>query len=146
MTSGFIRNQHVSDKKKGRSRELRKHMTEAEIIFWDMVRNKRLNNLKFRRQQVINRFIVDFFCCELNLCVEIDGDVHNDDYQREYDKERDVILSQNGLKIIRIKNEDVLNCPDNVRDRILIEIFDTIKSKMASTEIEAYIEDKIEKL
>jgi very-short-patch-repair endonuclease len=123
MTSGFIRNQHVSDKKKERSRELRKHMTEAENVFWDMVRDRRLNHLKFRRQQVIVGFIVDFFCCELNLCVEIDGDVHNDDYQREYDKEKDDILSQNGLKVIRIKNEDLFTCPDNVRDMILKEIY-----------------------
>jgi len=123
MTSGFIRNQNVSDKKKERSRELRKHMTKAEKVFWDMVRDRRLNHLKFRRQQVIDGFIVDFFCCELNLCVEIGGEIHNDDYHREYDNERDDILSQHGLKVIRIKNDDLLTCPENVRDMILKEIY-----------------------
>jgi len=110
----IARNQRVSSVKVERSRELRKDMTEAEKVFWEMVRDRRMSGLKFRRQQIIDGFIVDFYCDSLGLCVEIDGGIHDSEEQREYDKLRDEALAIRDLKILRLKNEEVLNDKDSV--------------------------------
>ena len=91
-----------------RARELRYKATEAEKIFWDKIlKNKKLSNLKFTRQKPIDHFIVDFYCAQLLLAIEIDGEVHK--FQKERDKERDNILEQKfGLKVVRYKNEEIL--------------------------------------
>jgi len=73
-----------------------------------------LLGLKFRRQQIIDGFIVDFYCDSLGLCVEIDGGVHETEEQRNYDKLRDEALALRDLKILRLKNEEVLNDKDSV--------------------------------
>ncbi len=85
---GVIQRQHVSDEKKRLSRELRKNMTPAEKVLWEVLRNKGCHNLKFRRQQVIEGYIVDFFCASKKLVIEVDGSVHDNDEQKEYDKHR----------------------------------------------------------
>ena len=98
------------------SRELRKNMTTAEIIFWRKVRNKKFYGFKFLRQHPIfydywskkKFFIADFYCRELNLIVEIDGGIH--EKQKEYDRIRTEILQRHkNLKIIRFKNEEVVS-------------------------------------
>ncbi|TAL39766.1 MAG: DUF559 domain-containing protein, partial [Spirochaetes bacterium] len=78
-------------------------MTDAEKIIWELVRNRKFRNLKFRRQQIIDGFIVDFYCEELRLCLEIDGGVHDDEEQRKYDRERDAVLAQRGVRIVRLR-------------------------------------------
>jgi len=78
----ITRNQRVSSSKIELSREFRKDMTDAEKAFWEMVRDRRMFGLKFRRQQVIDGFIVDFYCDSIGLCVEIDGSIHEDEEQR----------------------------------------------------------------
>ncbi|MEO5582222.1 MAG: endonuclease domain-containing protein [Saprospiraceae bacterium] len=97
------------------SRQLRRTMTEAETIIWSLVRNRRLNNYKFLRQHpftntnpeiIAKFFVVDFYCAELKLALEIDGFIHND--QLEYDKIRTIQLNDQGIKVIRISNEIVL--------------------------------------
>lgn len=114
MKKGIVLNQKVNSKKIIRSRELRKEMTESEKIFWSVVRNRGVNNYKFRRQQIIDGFIVDFYCDELDLVVEIDGPVHNQKEQKDRDGERDKILMQRGLKILRITNDDVMMNMDKI--------------------------------
>jgi len=114
----IARNQRVSPAKVERSRELRKEMTEAEKVFWEMVRDRRMFVLKFRRQQIIDGFIVDFYCDSLGLCVEIDGGVHDTEEQREYDKLRDEALELRKLKVLRFRNEEVLGDGDLVREKI----------------------------
>jgi len=79
----IITGQKVSSEKKARLRELRKQMTPAEKILWQHLRAKRFNNLKFRRQQVIEGFLVDFYCHSLGLIIEVDGEIHGK--QQEYD-------------------------------------------------------------
>ena len=103
----IITGQKVSPEKKARSRELRKQMTPAEKILWQRLRAKRFNNLKFRRQQVIEGFIVDFYCHSLGLIIEVDGKIH--DKQQEYDRRRENIFINKGLHIIRFTNEQVIN-------------------------------------
>ncbi len=106
---GLIRNQMVSSDKVEFSKKLRSNMTEAEKVFWELVRAGRLNSLKFRRQQIIDGFIVDFYCHSLGLCVEIDGGVHNTEEQKEYDRQRDEVLELRNLKVLRFTNDDVFN-------------------------------------
>ncbi len=114
----ITRNQRVSSVKVELSRELRKGMTEAENVFWDMVRDRRMFGLKFRRQQIIDGFIVDFYCDSLGLCIEIDGGVHDTDKQQEYDRLRSEALELRKLKIMRFRNEEVLNDIDSVKAMI----------------------------
>jgi len=83
-----------------------------------IVRGKRLFGLKFRRQQVIDGFVVDFYCDSLELCVEIDGGVHDSEEQAAYDRNRDTVLALRGLKILRFSNEEVLFHRDAVVERL----------------------------
>ena len=114
----IARNQRVSKTKVERSRELRKDMTESEKVFWEMVRDRRMLGLKFRRQQIIDGFIVDFYCDSLGICVEIAGGVHDSAEQKEYDKLRDEAIALRGLRIIRIRNADLAKGKDEV-ERVL---------------------------
>lgn len=92
-----------------RAREFRKNKTEAEIIFWDKIlKNKEVTNYKFTQQKPLGDFIADFYCSRLLLVVEIDGDIHKKLKRR--DKERsEILLYKYGIKVIRYKNNDVLN-------------------------------------
>jgi very-short-patch-repair endonuclease len=96
------------------ARKLRKDMTPAEMVLWKQVRNHQLDGFKFRRQQVIQGFIADFYCHEAALAVEIDGSGHDADY----DKERDEIFSGLGISVLRFTNEQVLRQLNSVIDRI----------------------------
>jgi len=115
----IARNQRVSVVKIERSREMRKNMTEAENVFWKMVRARKLSGLKFRRQQIIDGFIVDFYCDSLGLCVEIDGGVHDTEEKRVYDRLRSEALELRKMKVLRFRNEEVLNDIDSVKAKIL---------------------------
>lgn len=101
----IVFNQRVTEEKLQLARELRHNMTPEERILWQHLRAHRLQGLHFRRQQVIDGFVVDFFCFNAALVVEVDGEVHK--AQAEYDAERDSILKERGLRVLRIRNEDV---------------------------------------
>lgn len=88
------------------ARDHRHPLTPAEAKIWSKVRNRGLG-FKIRRQHPIWRFIVDFYCAEANLAIEIDGDSHAESDQEEYDKARTKWLEERGYKVIRIMNEDV---------------------------------------
>ena len=105
------------------ARELRQEETEAEKALWEALRGKRLNGLKFRRQHPYEHFILDFFCVEHQLVVELDGSVHDLPDQAEYDEERAKFLTEHGLKIVRFKNDEV---EKNLRD-VLRKIIDVTK-------------------
>jgi very-short-patch-repair endonuclease len=98
--------------------ELRWNMTKAEKLLWDRLKEKKLNGYKFRRQHPILRFIVDFYCHSENLVIELDGEVHNDEFQNQYDEERTKVLVESGLKVIRFKNEEVFDEIENVIEEI----------------------------
>jgi very-short-patch-repair endonuclease len=101
----IVRGQRVEKAKVFRAKQLRREMTPAERVLWDHLRGNRLGGIHFRRQQVIDGFIVDFYCHAAALIVEVDGPVHAD--QADYDAERDCILSGRGLRIVRFSNEQV---------------------------------------
>ena len=88
------------------AREMRHPQTPAEATVWRYLRNRN-QGFKFRRQHAIVRFIIDFYCAELKLCIEIDGDTHVEIDQQEYDTARTEYLELLGRKVIRFTNEDV---------------------------------------
>ncbi len=101
-----------------RAKELRKTMTKTEAILWEKLRNRRLAGLKFRRQHPVEIFIVDFFCPEKMLVVEVDGGIHLTKNQREWDENRAHEIEKYGIKIIRFTNEEV----ENEVIKVLMEI------------------------
>lgn len=119
MAKNIVRNQKVSHDKLELSRQFRKEMTDAEKMFWSVSRNRQIDGLKFRRQQVIDGFIVDFYCDELGLCVEIDGGIHDNLEQKKYDIERTRVLNERDLKVLRFKNNDIMNNIDDVINEII---------------------------
>ncbi|HMA36856.1 MAG TPA: DUF559 domain-containing protein [Chloroflexia bacterium] len=109
--------QVVAPVKVQRSRELRQQMTGEERILWQYLRADRLAGLAFRRQQVIDGFIADFYCHAAGLIVEVDGLLHRQ--QADYDAERDQILAARGLRVLRIANEEVRQNLADVLARIV---------------------------
>ena len=98
--------QKVSRELLERAKELRKNMTPAEKVLWEKLRHNRFCGLQFRRQQIINPYIVDFYCHAKALVVEVDGDIH--DLQQEYDAERSSYLEACGFRILRVSNDAVM--------------------------------------
>src|SRR5919108_2281124 len=103
--NNIVIGQKVSRELQERARELRKNMTPAEKILWEKLRHNRLNGLQFRRQQIINPYIVDFYYHAKTLVVEVDGDIH--DLQQDYDAERSTYLIARGFRMLRVRNDDV---------------------------------------
>lgn len=101
----IVTDQRVTKAKLERAKELRREMTPAEKLLWEDVRAKKLG-VRFRRQQVIQGFIVDFYCHKTALVVEVDGDIH--DLRQEEDARREKVLTEMGLKIVRFRNDDVM--------------------------------------
>ena len=112
MGTGVVKRQQVNPKKVTKARQLRQRMTSAESALWARVRANQLAGLHFRRQQVIDGFIVDFFCDSARVVVELDGPIH--DATAEEDADRDRIIRARGLRIIRFPNERVLQSLENV--------------------------------
>jgi very-short-patch-repair endonuclease len=91
------------------ARELRKNMTKAECLLWQYLRKRRLCAHKFRRQHALGYYILDFYCHELKLVIELDGNQHLEENQREYDMQRSVVLANLGISVLRFRNYQVLN-------------------------------------
>ena len=119
LSTGLTSFQYVDEYKKELSRDFRKNGTEAEIKLWGHLRNRKVGNYKFRRQQVIEGFVADFFCESAKLVVEIDGDIHDDDEQKKIDQHRTAFFKERGLYTLRLKNEDILYSIDNCLELIL---------------------------
>ena len=100
------------------ARELRQNSTPAEEIFWEAVRNRKFIGLKFRRQQAIKFYVVDFYCDKHKLIVELDGTVHDSEEAQFLDQDRSFNLSKWGYKIIRFKNADIFNRLSECLDEI----------------------------
>lgn len=84
------------------ARKLRKQLTSTEAILWERLRSRRCLNLKFRRQHPIGRYVLDFYCEELMVALEIDGGYHQEAEQRQRDLERQVELEQRGIRFVRV--------------------------------------------
>ena len=101
---------------------LRRNETKAEKLLWEKLRNNQLEGLKFRRQHPVNIYIADFYCHKFKLIIELDGDYHNQEEQKQKDEVRTEVLRFNGLKIIRFKNEEV--------EQDINQVLTTIKNKI----------------
>ena len=93
---------------------LRKNPTPAEEKLWEYLKDRQIENEKFRRQHPFKKFAGDFYCYKLRLVVEVDGQYHLTPGQIFYDEDRTQILEENGLIIIRFSNDEVLNTIENV--------------------------------
>jgi len=91
---------------KTRCRNLRNNMTKAERFLWEELRKKQISGFRFRRQFSISRFIVDFYCLEAKLVIEVDGGYHK--FQRDYDHAREEIIKSFNIDILRFTNEEVI--------------------------------------
>lgn len=87
---------------------MRSQATEAEDLMWQILRARRFMGLKFRRQHVIAPYIVDFYCHELGLIIELDGSQHNTRDGLEYDSQRTQFLEALGFRVVRYWNHEVL--------------------------------------
>ena len=101
---------------------LRRNETIAEKLLWEKLRNNQLEGLKFRRQHPINIYIADFYCHKFKLIIELDGDYHNQEEQKQKDEVRTEVLRLNDLNIIRFKNEEV--------EQDINQVLITIKNKI----------------
>ena len=112
----IVRGQAVREGMRDRARQLRREMTPAEKRLWAELRNNRLDGFHFRRQQVIDGYVTDFYCHAAALVVETDGPAH--DLQPEYDSERNDLLERRGLLVFRVRNERVMHNLEAVLDEI----------------------------
>lgn len=101
---------------------LRKEETASEKLLWEKLRGNQIKGYKFRRQHPVNLFIADFYCHQLKLIIEVDGEYHLSKDQILSDEDRTNILNANGLDVMRFKNEEVLNDIVSVMSKILIRI------------------------
>jgi very-short-patch-repair endonuclease len=92
---------------KEKRRQLRRNQTPSEKIVWMYLKNRQTKGTKFRRQYSIDKYVIDFYCPELKLAIEIDGDVHDLPDQKEHDIIRQNYLQEYGINILRIKNEEL---------------------------------------
>ncbi|QOI96260.1 MAG: endonuclease domain-containing protein [Flammeovirgaceae bacterium] len=114
------------------ARELRKQQTPQETLLWQKLRNRKYHNLKFLRQHPIvydkqrgnlKFFIADFYCAELRLIIEVDGLIHQ--FQKHYDQNRDAILRDLRIQVIRIRNEELADV-----DAVLKKLTSTIQATL----------------
>lgn len=92
--------------------------TKAEEILWQELRNRKVENCKFRRQHPIGKFIADIYCHEKKLVIEVDGGYHNKEEQKEYDEARTQVINEYGITVIRFTNDEVLNNIQSVLNKI----------------------------
>jgi len=100
------------------AQNLRKNQTDAEQILWSKLRSQRLSGFKFRRQHPVDNYILDFYCNEVQLAIEIDGGQHAEKEIINKDNQRTALLNQKGIRVIRYWNNDVFENIDDVLEDI----------------------------
>src|SRR5690606_9800282 len=98
------------------ARRLRQESTKSEEILWEGLKNRQLAGRKFRRQQPVGAFVLDFYCASERLAVEVDGSIH--DQQQEADQLRQEILESLGIRFVRVRAEEVEQNLPSVLDQI----------------------------
>ncbi len=106
-------NEHKEHRK-----SLRSNLTPAEATLWRELQSRALG-WKFRRQQGIGPYILDFYCPQLRLCIELDGSAH--DYSYEYDEQRTAYLAEQGIRVVRFSNAQIFTCLSEVVEEIIRE-------------------------
>lgn len=111
---------------------LRTHGTRAEIVLWLCLKGRQVRDCKFRRQYGIQMFVVDFYCPELKLAIEVDGATHEDRQHQRQDQNRQDLIESFGVRFLRFSGEDVLGDAEKVVERIEAEI-DRLRSVRVPT-------------
>jgi very-short-patch-repair endonuclease len=112
------------------ARKLRQEQSEAKKLLWSILRGRKFHGYKFRRQHPIARlFIVDFYCCQKKLAIEVDEFYSDEKLKYKLDLDFSKFLDQQGIKVLRFKNEDILNQTDEVLKNILIALGGRIRAK-----------------
>ena len=106
-----------------RRRQLRSKMTNAELLLWSELKNKKVQGYRFKRQFSIDSFVVDFYCPKLKLVIEVDGNIHLKKEEIKYDDYRQNKLQALGLKVLRFTNDEVINDLKIVLERIKENLF-----------------------
>ncbi|MES2102575.1 MAG: endonuclease domain-containing protein [Pseudomonadota bacterium] len=109
------------------ARKMRAKMTDAEALLWQLLRNRRIANAKFRRQHPMGRYILDFYCDEKKLAIELDGGQHGDNVA--YDQQRDAWLGKQGIQVLRFWNTQMLTETENVLEEIYRSLTDRNKDR-----------------
>ena len=91
-----------------RRRALRTRSTDAEMVLWRLLRGRQLSGLRFRRQHPVGPFIVDFYCADCQVAVELDGGQHFTPEGQQHDRKRSEYLAEQGVRVIRFSNREVL--------------------------------------
>jgi very-short-patch-repair endonuclease len=115
-----------------RARELRRNPTDTERKLWYHIRDKQIENFRFRRQRPIGKYIVDFICLEANLVIELDGGQHAE--QLQYDAERTKYLTAQGLHVLRYWNNDVMQNIEGVLEDIRVALMQRTPSQPSPRE------------
>lgn len=113
------------------AKTMRTNSTDAENLMWQLLRAKRFMNLKFRRQHVIAPYIVDFYCHELGLVIELDGSQHGTDDGKKYDAERTMFLEALGFRVVRYWNNDMFTNTESVLEDLRIICLELKKKSSA---------------
>ena len=117
----------ISMQMKRRAREFRREQTDAEKTMWRLLRDRQLDGAKFRRQHVIENYIIDFYCHEAKLAIELDGGQHAEPAQQAHDDERTRVLKEQGIHVMRFWNNEVLKNPQGV----LLVIGEALEARIA---------------
>ena len=125
--TNFLRNDPVL---KERRRALRRNQTDVERVFWSRVRNRHFLGLRFFRQYSVGPYILDFYCPDMKLGIELDGGQHNQAEGKEYDAARTEYLSAQGIDVIRFWNHEVLQELDGVLAKLEQKVATTARSKL----------------
>lgn len=107
---------HARRNMKERRRTLRRQATPAERALWRVLRKRQLKGRKFRRQYSIGSYVVDFYCPDEHLAIELDGEGHNDVARYSYEDARERLLRKQGVKVLRFENRDVFENLDSVTE------------------------------
>jgi very-short-patch-repair endonuclease len=108
-------------------KSLRKSLTPAEAILWKNLQHSKLEGMKFRRQHSIGSYVVDFYCPECRLAIELDGEGHFNSIKSEYDAQRTAYLNSLNVHVLRFENKTVFDNPQGVLDTIRRNLVDRRK-------------------
>ena len=103
---------------KEKRRKLRRNSTHVEELVWNFIRNRQLLGYKFRRQYSVDRYVIDFYCSEIKLAVELDGASHNSVEQKIYDLKRQKELEAFGIKFLLISDDEIFSNPNKAFEKI----------------------------
>jgi len=118
---------------KGKRQYLRTNTTLAEKILWYSLKGRQLDGYKFRRQHGIGQYVVDFYCPELKLAIEADGDSHEGDEARRRDALRQRRIEREGVHFLRFTDDEIMSNADKVVRRIEEEVLLLEERKEATT-------------